>query len=525
MRRSPTPASLFLALLALLLAGPAGAQQPVAAPRDTTTAPACVPGTTTRLYVRDVGPGQSGRILRDALSKPYCVVQGDSAVFARTFPRSASYDRTVIVLGGSAAVASRVHGDVIVVGGYLHLRPGAEIDGRAVAIGGGFTNSMLATVHGGIHEFRDNTFAPVRTGSGVALDYRELSLYRLPLVELIGVQGFQLPRYDRTDGYSQGWGPLINLQGGRIEVEPAVTWRSHLGAIDPDAIVRVHLTRRTGITVRGGRGTFTNDQWIRGDISNSLATLFGGSDARNYWRADRVEGTIGRRWEGATATFEPYVGALGERDWSTGPEVDAPHHAWSFLNRNDVDEGMKRPNPPVTKGSLASGIAGGTLRWEAQGLSLSGGVRMEAPFRAPGDRRVSQTTADVSIAFVTVRTHQLLVDAHALVTRGDSAPPQRFSYLGGAGTIPTMDLLSEGGDQLFLLDSRYVIPIERVRVPYLGSPSIAVHHLIGSAGVGRLPSFTQNIGARAGIGFLRAEYLVDPKRHKGVFSLGFSFGR
>ena len=86
-------------------------------------------------------------------------------------------------------------------------------------------------------------------------------------------------------------------------------------------------------------------------------------------------------------------------------------------------------------------------------------------------------------------------------------------------------MLEKGGDHLFLLDSRYTIPIDRIRVPYLGAPSVGVHHVIGSAGVGRLPAFTQNIGARVSIGFLRAEYMFDPKERDSDFSFGFALGR
>ena len=51
-----------------------------------------------------------------------------------------------------------------------------------------------------------------------------------------------------------------------------------------------------------------------------------------------------------------------------------------------------------------------------------------------------------------------------------ATPRQRWAYVGGPGTTPTIDLLALGGDQLIYFDGRYSIPIERWKVPLLGAP-------------------------------------------------------
>jgi hypothetical protein len=121
--------------------------------------------------------------------------------------------------------------------------------------------------------------------------------------------------------------------------------------------------------------------------------------------------------------------------------------------------------------------------------------------------------------------HKFRLEAHVLVTAGDVAPPQRFSYLGGSGTLPTADLLSMGGDQLLFLESRYTVPIERVTVKFLGSPSVAVRHMIGAAGVDRLPGFVNNFGVRLAISLLRADFIIDPETRDTDISVGVTFGR
>ena len=72
---------------------------------------------------------------------------------------------------------------------------------------------------------------------------------------------------------------------------------------------------------------------------------------------------------------------------------------------------------------------------------------------------------------------------------GTSTPPQRWSYLGGSGTLPTLDLLSLGGDHLLYVETNYFIPFQKFDLPVVGAPSVTLRHILGSAGVGKLPDF------------------------------------
>ena len=67
---------------------------------------------------------------------------GSSA--ARRSARIRRLPNTVISLGRTVVVEGTVHGDVIVVDADLYMHPGGTIDGRAIAIGGGVYESMLA---------------------------------------------------------------------------------------------------------------------------------------------------------------------------------------------------------------------------------------------------------------------------------------------------------------------------------------------------------------------------------------------
>lgn len=477
-----------------------------------------------RVVVRDVGPGWSGRWLRDALAAGALVYASDTAHPA-TFPRDTSFGRTLVVVGGPATVASVVHGDVIVVGGDLFLRPGVQIDGRAIAIGGGVYWTSLGTVRGGRYAFQDHTYLPHRLADGtVALDYHPLEVRDVRVVSWPGVYGLRIPSYDRTNGLSVPFGPTLSLDTARFEIDPLVVYRSQLGVVDPQLHVRAGLGRHLQVTAVAGRQTLSNDRWIYGDFVNSMTTLFAGNDVRNYYRGDRIDARIAYRWEGAAMQFSARAGGLTERAWSVRPDSGAGGGPWSVLGRRDRER-MLRPNPRVEPGRITSAIAGGRAEWDQPALQAHLDASVELPLDAVGDASFVQTTIDGKVVFPTFSTQRMEVETHAVVTSGDTAPAQRFAYLGGSGTLPTFDLLEFGGDQLFFVEGRYVVPIDRVRIRVLGVPTFTVRYMAGAAGVGELPSFEQNVGVRLAISLVKVDFVVDPATRESKVSFGISLAR
>lgn len=470
------------------------------------------------VVLRTPGRGRPGVILQEVLTRPYWLITPDSVVH---LPRDSTIDRTVLVLGGDATVASIVHGDVVVIDGDLFLHPGATIGGRAVAIGGGVYPSSLATVGLGMESFRDVTYEIGRSGDGrITLDWRVISPRRDETLTFPIVFGFRLPTYTRVDGLGLPWGPRIMVDTGRIVIDPLITYRSDLGEIDPSLTARLGLGRLTSLEIRAARGTFTNDAWIQSDIANFMTALFAGRDYRNYWRADRGEALLQRRWERAATMLALEIGGRVERAWSVtagGP--------WSVFGRNDVEDGMRRPNPAVRHGRITSALAGGRFDWERQQVTLSSRLLTETALDAPGDSRFTQATLDAGVGFPAFRNHTFSFEAHAVHTFGDTAPPQRFAYLGGSGTLPTFDLLEFGGDRLVFFESRYAIPIERLQLPIVGSPVIMFRHMIGIAGVDSLPPFEQNLGVRLQLGPIKVDWAIDPVSRDSKLSAGLALVR
>jgi hypothetical protein len=464
---------------------------------------------------------EPAQILRAAIAGPHDIMLTDSSR-RLVLPSGTTLPRTTIVIGGSASVRSGVRGDIIVVGGDLFLHPGATIDGRAIAIGGGVYGSTLARVEGGTRSFRDQTFDATTVSGAMRLVYRNTG-GREPAFEFPLLDGLRIPSYDRVEGASVPWGPVLRPTN-RLEIEPTVTYRSHIGDWDPALHAVVQAGDIWRLTLDARRGTFTNDAWIQSDLINSFNTLVVGTDTRNYYRADRVELATSRSDRSVTAEIETSFGVVTERAWSVGSPDTLGSRPWS-VKRGDADN-LPRGNPRVRRGRISAAFIGSRVQWQLGDVRLSGIGRVEVPWQAPADVRFVQLTTDATVQFPTFGVQRFRADIHLVATPGDTAPPQRFAYLGGSGTLPVIkEPLSFGGDQLLLVDSRYEIPVPRIKLPFAGSPVLTIRHRAGSAGVQRLPRLVQNVGATVTVSFFRLEYAVDPATRKQYVGASLSFAR
>jgi hypothetical protein len=277
-----------------------------------------------------------------------------------------------------------------------------------------------------------------------------------------------------------------------------------------------------------GRSTFSNDTWIRSDLVNSLAALFVGSDARNYYRADRAALRLTHTLTASAIGLTPFVGWNFERDWSTG-SVAPVKYPWSFFGRKGVLR-MARPNPPVAQGHINSILGGSGFHISKGGLEAKLDVSVEHAFKAPtfacafplspicGKAAFTQTTLDSHVKFPTFGSQSFEFIGHAVLAGGDILPSQRWAYLGGSGTLATVNLLALGGDNLLFLQGDYMIPIERIQLPFVGSPFLALRYAAGNAGLSNIPALIQNLGVGAGVSILRVDYTIDPAQNRSPVS-------
>ncbi len=358
-----------------------------------------------------------------------------------------------------------------------------------------------------------------------------------PLTLPLGI-GLRVPSYDRVNGLTLPWGPKLSI-GDDAEFDALVSYRSHLGNFDPSIEGELRPGYRNEIKLYVGRGTYTNDAWIRSDLINSGAAFFVGTDARNYYRADRAALRFTRTLTAAAFTFTPFLGGSVEKDWSTGSRTPTSR-PWSVFGRSDSLK-MLRPNPAVLKGNIGSIVGGTGMEYFRGEVEAKFAATVEHAFRSPVEQcffapggglpcviergSFTQGTLHGEVFFPTFSTQTFAFRGHAVIS-GDSVPPQRYAYLGGSATLPTVDLLALGGDRLFYAEGEYMIPIERIMMRFLGSPFVALRYAVGSAGVSDLPPFIQNLGVAVGISFLRVDYSIDPAGNRSPFSerSAFSIG-
>lgn len=481
----------------------------------------------TRVTVTDMGPGAAGRLLRDALFRPHRLVQPADEPFIQR--RGERQQSTLIVLGRTTYIGGKVEGDVIVVNADLFVRAGAEITGRAIAIGSGTYPSTLAYVGGGTESFRDDGFAIERRGEDYLLAYRSLREGASSPLLFPGVYGLRIPTYDRVNGLSLPFGPALSFWEGRGEINGIATYRSDLGKVDPSVLAELQLTRRARAELRAERTSRTNDAWIWTDLVNSFSGIVFGEDTRNWYRADRGLLTAHRLWEFTRTSVEPFLGYQHEKSWAVGPVFGRDEGPWSIFGRNDTLR-MLRPNPQVPPATIGSGLAGTTLRFEAQDLRGTARIQLERSVNGTGtpvtgtEIEFSQLTSDLGIRFPTFGEQQYQVEVRWVTSQGD-LPLQRFHYLGGPGSLPFLDMLEQGGGELLLVDQRYSIPIPRYTFGFMGSPTLQLRHRLGSAGFQSLPALEQMIGVGVSLTVIRGEVRLDPATGKVKLAAGFTFAR
>jgi hypothetical protein len=377
------------------------------------------------------------------------------------------------------------------------------------------------------------------TTTTTAADTGYAQYHESPISLPLGV-GLRIPSYDRVNGLALPWGPKLELGDGRLDVDALVTYRSNLGKWDPSLEGSIRPGDENELRFFAGRGTFTNDAWIRGDLENSVAAFFAGSDSRNYYRADRGTARFARTFTSASVTFAPFIGGNMERDWSTG-SLAPTKSPWSFYGRKG-DLKMRRPNPRVARGSITSALGGAAIQLVRGDVEAKLDALLEQSVRTalkpdcagvpvfglcsqpqPGDS-FTQATFDGHVSFPTFGTQTFAFKGHGVLTGGsDITPVQRFAYLGGSSTLATVNLLALGGDRLLFVQGDYIVPIDRIQLPFVGSPFIGLRYAAGNAGVGGLPALIQNLGVGLGVSFVRADYTIDPAQNRSPFSRKSAF--
>lgn len=492
---------IWLSLALLLLLRPAGA-------------------AGQRLVIEARSRQPAVRALQEIVARDdYRVIDRDTV-----FPTTFRHEGDLVVVGAVVRLEGAVTGSVGVVGGSFFLRPGARVGGVAAAVAGSIGMSSLATIGDTLSLPLEYDVTVTRAGEEFRVAVRNPA--RPPMLALAGAFGVLLPSYDRVNGATVrvGVGGSFGADSLRPRYQVVGSYYSARGTVGARGRFLLPFGGGAHLSVAGGREVVTRDAWIRDDFSNSVSALIVRSDVRNYYESDY--GAVFIRQlppvvlDPGQGYFVPRLGVIASRDRSL-----AARDPWTLFG----DEPW-RPNPEVFEGTLTSAVAGFTTGGRGRTSDFQLDADVEWAFPSPigfdwGEQEFVQAIVDGRWSMLAMWGHTLAVRAHAMQTFGpDPAPPQRWSHVGGPGTLPTLPQASLRGDNLVFVESTYAVPLRFLTLPVVGIPSLAARHAVGSAWVTNTdaPRWEQNLGL--GVRFNVAEFFLyaDPARadHDPHFSFG-----
>lgn len=417
----------------------------------------------------------------------------------------------VLVVGSTVRVEGVIGGDLVIVDANVFLRPPARVLGDVTNLAGGYFPAPGATVGGGV---RDEPNAPYdavwRDGRVRIVGTRHASAF-LPQ----GFRGILLPTYDRVDGLSAGLGGgYLTPRLGRLApfVRGRVRYRSQRGALTGAGEAGLEWTPNTRLIIGAERTTATPDEWLRSDLHNSLSYLYDGTDYRNYYQTDRIYGRwdLDRRTE--SEELHASIGAHQERDQSL-----PAGHPWTGFSTDSI-----RPNPSVADARITSVTASLRGNWRASHWVGSSGGELEWAVTAlAGDYRFARFAvwSDWALPAFGRQSVHLRWRFQGPLPGTDSLPRQRWTFVGGDGTLETEPIAAFRGDRLAYVETGYIIPFpDAVDLPLLGHPDLELIHRAAMAwSVGARRALEQNVGIRLRFPLLNARFFFDPHDPSGRY--------
>jgi hypothetical protein len=209
---------------------------------------------------------------------------------------------------------------------------------------------------------------------------------------------------------------------------------------------------------------------------------------------------------------------------------------WSLFQPDSL-----RPNRTVDDGRISSVLTGASVSWRRPAFETTVSGTAEVALDAmESDFQFAAYRVDLAWAMLALSDHTLEIQAHLqgplpFFDEGCTdcgglprrIPRQRWSHVGGSGTLYTFSDAAFQGDRVAFIESRYGIPLgPRLRLPFLGIPTLELLHATGMAWTRELHrSFEQNLGLRLRYNVLYLRVVANPEDLTGdyEFSAGLTF--
>jgi hypothetical protein len=265
-------------------------------------------------------------------------------------------------------------------------------------------------------------------------------------------------RYNRVDGPA----PTVGLCVERGEDPEPLILVAYTHAFSRErGLFEARIDEGLGarpLVALGGRvyrRTASEDEWIVGEMENTLFALFARADYRDYYEA-----------EGGRA----HLGINPGRDFGLRLEVRAEEQR-PLRTRTRVSafgkEDTFQPNPPIERGNDRAWML--TARFGPAKLPPRGGTQGDLSWERSGD----PLTSDFDYGRLRASAHTLQrlgprLDFRARAflgsTREGALPPQKVWHLGGIGTLRGHEYKEFSGDQFFLLNAEQYCRVRKKSV-------------------------------------------------------------
>lgn len=454
-------------------------------------------------------PALDRRLDRLLASGDYLLITSDTLIAATD-----TVLRSVLVLRATLTLEGTILGDLVEVGANIFLRPSARVEHDVINIAGGLYPSALAEVGGTIIDEPLAPYRLTRKGSGWLIEGTARTVY----FELDGYKGFHIPTYDRVDAVGVRWGAAYVTSPdtmARTRVHGWAGYMSGRGALEGGAEV-ARRWESTTLEFGGANETATNDRWLRGDLTNSLGFLLEADDYRDYYLTRRLFLILGHDFGRGERRLTLALRGQLESDRSLQTVS-----AWTIFGGDDA-----RPNPPIDEGSIAGLTAGVAGIWVGRRSAWSGESSLETAGKIlGGDFAFNRFLLHGHFGMDAIANHALRFHWYfqGPVLGAATLPRQRWSTLGGTGTLPAYDIGEFHGDRVAFVESRYIIPLpKRWTLPILGRPDLEFAHAIGNAWTeGASPDLIQNLEARIQFSFIYFRIVTDPVHPSDTFKPDF----
>lgn len=392
------------------------------------------------------------------------VETGSTAIAAdETLPRG------LVQLGGRLVLEGRVGGDVVAIEADVTVRPGAIVGGRLLVLRGILVGTSMASIEGGARWRRD---APVRVVGGPAgpIEIRHDPADRPFPIELEGLFGLVPRQYNNVDGLAFGVAAGLRRRPGYRHpvLVGGPVFRTERHDVGWDVRLEVAPAPLGGVVIGARTHSITDsaERWHRSDLANTVGSLLFAHDDR-----------VSFEREGYAAWVEAPLGrwATLRLRWCDDDFASLPSARPFALFADDEDW---RDNPPIEPGEgRALGLEVAVDR-RAEGVLPASGFHLAARYDHWGwggdfdfDWGEAELLGYRSLGGVHL-TGRVLVGGR--LGGGDLLAPQFRYRLGGAGTIPGYEPLTEplSGDRAALVGIRVHVPVGGGPVALVGMADV-----------------------------------------------------